>query len=705
MRPSSAGSSGGKSQLAAPSPLPLLSRALELLTGSAAGAAAASAAAAAAAGSSGGAGHAAGDSSGTALPVQQPPAEEGLTEALRPVRLHFEPAGSRTGPALPLEERPVAQPCCNDPQLQHHTAQAGSGVESAAAAGLTTAAAGGWEAEQRPSTACTRTQALQRLKQRRLLQLQQEGGTAGGVSSPSLRQSLEGGLSGSTASGAAPADDSTASRSLVQQQQQQRQPPLDPQQNAPPPLQQRSPQRGGEAPPDGQQPQPGEQAEEEALRGARPFLRRKSQMIPMQASLFPLLLLVLGGLFGMSTDTLCPVWYAAVRAACHALLVALLSYRLLSKSVLQTPACFASYCCRSCLIGTLCGHAPARAGRTAPAAAAGPARLVSGAALRHATCSWWAFGEQHACCCWHEGRPCELTGRMHTPDSCTFRAGGSPGSTAAGSRASTPRVPATAPPVQLRPGSSRLASSSRLGTAGCGGGNEGMVSSSLEPPGVAMYTLKPMLTRTGSRGGAAAQAASRAVQTVPPRPQRPRMPQAGHGHERAPTPPASRLAGGKPAPARARTTPFAPRPNSGDGGWGGRSAHTQRPRGTPLYDASSLLPLSVADLMGPIGGLSGSGFDSSGGYGGDSAVQELHARHHGGARPGSSSRPGSSGVRGTGGGSSRPGSSARNAGPGGSRPGSSGGAGDVASDDDMGPLHDLLSQVDRMLRQVERAAH
>lgn len=136
-------------------------------------------------------------------------------------------------------------------------------------------------------------------------------------------------------------------------------------------------------------------------------------------------------------------------------------------------------------------------------------------------------------------------------------------------------------------------------------------------------------------------------------------------------------------PSNARTTPFAPRPNSGAVG--------RRPRGTPLYDASSLLPLNLEDL----GLLHAGTAYSSAAYGGcaGSGVEELLQRSH------STSLPGRRGARQA---SAQGGAAARPA-SGGPRAGASTAAGVGAAAGDCGPLDDLLSQVDRMLHQVERA--
>ncbi|KAL4858332.1 hypothetical protein ACK3TF_001805 [Chlorella vulgaris] len=151
----------------------------------------------------------------------------------------------------------------------------------------------------------------------------------------------------------------------------------------------------------------------------------------------------------------------------------------------------------------------------------------------------------------------------------------------------------------------------------------------------------------------------------------------------------------------ARTTPFAPRPSSsregssrlwssGAGSAGGLAAQQhhvqtgsqQRPRGTPLYDASSLLPLAL------------SGTRKASLVSGGSSVGALsRADHHHQPR---------SVRQGTAAGSSRGGGSA-----GGQLVAAGGGSGlgpaGRGAAADCGPLDDLLVQVDRMLLHVERA--
>lgn len=135
----------------------------------------------------------------------------------------------------------------------------------------------------------------------------------------------------------------------------------------------------------------------------------------------------------------------------------------------------------------------------------------------------------------------------------------------------------------------------------------------------------------------------------------------------------------------ARTTPFAPRPNSREAYWptesgpGGRQQ--QRPRGQPLYDASTLLPVAGLEELGDL---------SSSGYAGGSRFEELDAGAGGGwPRAGAQQLV----LTGRGGSGSSRGDRALVA------------AGGAAGAADSGPLDHLLCQVDRMLHQVERAIH
>lgn len=158
----------------------------------------------------------------------------------------------------------------------------------------------------------------------------------------------------------------------------------------------------------------------------------------------------------------------------------------------------------------------------------------------------------------------------------------------------------------------------------------------------------------------------------------------------------------------ARTTPFAPRPNSsglgsraGAAGVWQRQQEVQskgrRPRGNPLYDASSLQPLSIDGLLHcsrPGGGSHGagygvadmlSGYSSSRFYGGGgelgAGAPASFPVHEGDSHDWAAPQPGGS-MR-----SVAAAAEALAAAPAG----------------DCGPLDDLLLAVDRMLRQVERA--
>ena len=158
--------------------------------------------------------------------------------------------------------------------------------------------------------------------------------------------------------------------------------------------------------------------------------------------------------------------------------------------------------------------------------------------------------------------------------------------------------------------------------------------------------------------------------------------------------------GGYAGGGSARTTPFAPRPNSGEsrqpwgtgpGSGGAQARRRQRVRGTPIYDASTLLPLSVEGLLGSSAGdLLGCG-DS--GVPGLLAADGLHAGHR-------VPRPSSHRLARSGG--SAAGTLLLPAGPSLSAlPDEAAAA--AAAAGDVGPLDDLLCAVDRMLHQVERA--
>ena len=273
-------------------------------------------------------------------------------------------------------------------------------------------------------------------------------------------------------------------------------------------------------------------------------------------------------------------------------------------------------------------------------------------------------------------------------------AGASRAGTPTGSRAGTPRAPATAPLPQQQQQARRPASS-RLGAEG----GDSRLHSLLGE--VAIYTL----SRTGSRGSAATastaagagrgQAAQTAVKQHQQRRQRAPW---GSSSDEPPVPhSASRQTGGGGAKQQrqqqqqrgnARTTPFAPRPNSREAYWpteSGPGGHQQqRPRGQPLYDASTLLPVT---------GLEGLGDLSSSAYGGGSGFEDLDpfdASAGGGWPPAAAQQLVLTGRGGSG--SSR-GDRALVA------------AGGAAGAAESGPLDHLLCQVDRMLHQVERAIH
>lgn len=204
------------------------------------------------------------------------------------------------------------------------------------------------------------------------------------------------------------------------------------------------------------------------------------------------------------------------------------------------------------------------------------------------------------------------------------------------------------------------------------------------------------LPRTSSRGSAAAAAAAAsraAAQGTAKQPsQRQRWPWGAAG-EQVPAP----AAASRPRTAAkqqqqqqrsARTTPFAPRPNSregpywplGESGTGtmGRpqsAGQSRRPRGTPLYDAASLLPLT----------LEGGHHAGLGGHSGGSTRDRGSRRRSGsgsGFRHEQSFQSGAGALLPHGG---------------------SGGSAAEAAAGASGPLDDLLSQVDRMLQTVERA--
>lgn len=260
----------------------------------------------------------------------------------------------------------------------------------------------------------------------------------------------------------------------------------------------------------------------------------------------------------------------------------------------------------------------------------------------------------------------------------------------------------------------------------------------------AAYSLeqRPVEARMGSRGRAADAAAGRAAVQPGAQQQRQRTPRWGASpRERSPRP-ASR----HPGHGSARNTPFAPRPSSGSHGGGHKGRWQQlpqpaarRPRGTPLYDASSLMPLDPDNLQldhllhgggnpaaAPEKLHYGSMFHGGGGdgsssmyYGGGGDVFYAGAGNDGslfhGGGGGNRQLPTGSGDGGSmfhgggGGGNRRPptgGSSGRRPATGGSsgRPAcGDAGMAAVGAGGDIGPLDDLLSQVDRMLHQVERA--
>jgi hypothetical protein len=268
---------------------------------------------------------------------------------------------------------------------------------------------------------------------------------------------------------------------------------------------------------------------------------------------------------------------------------------------------------------------------------------------------------------WGSVRPRTSTRWDHRADT----PGGTAAATPAASRAATPRPPATAPaaaalpaPLQVQP----------QGGAGLAAGGAAAGGPQAAQPEEAAYSL----VCTGSHVEAARRDAS----------SRPKTQQAGQ--------------------QRARTTPFAPRPNSREAppyghegssgrlssgirpGSGSRQLRQQsaqpggggrRPRGTPLYDAATLLPLHLNDLHSVASRHSS---DNSGGAARQAANRqwELHA--------GGSWEGGWAGghAAGTGAAAFLEGLSAEAA---------------ATAGADGGPLDALLSQVDRLLSQVGRA--
>ncbi len=217
-----------------------------------------------------------------------------------------------------------------------------------------------------------------------------------------------------------------------------------------------------------------------------------------------------------------------------------------------------------------------------------------------------------------------------------------------------------------------------------------------------MYSLSPSIgppaAGRGARaaGGGQAQQAQQAQQA---RQQRRQSVGTGSMREDAP------WGGGGKQPKRgggssgsgsgsARTTPFAPRPNSGESRqpWGqARRQQQQRPRGTPIYDASTLLPHSMEGLLlgssggaGQLVGSSGTGFPDLLAAGSlTSGLHPLRAGSHRLARSGGAAANPTLLLP-----------------PGAPHAGQAEAAAEAV---DCGPLDDLLCAVDRMLHQVERA--
>ena len=471
---------------------------------------------------------------------------------------------------------------------------------------------------ERPTTASSRAQALLRLKQRRLqqhLHEQQPGG--GGASSTAVMPgSVQLGLPDSA--NAAAAADAVTSHPAPQQ--------LAIHVEAASTV---SGEHAEQGPAQQQQDQGGEQP----ARQPKPFLRRRSQMIPMQASALHYAAPVAPYVCGWCSILVCSMFGDS------------LSMLLLSAAVFSPML----------------------------------QKLPDYGAVRPRTSSHWA----------------------PPPSSGSDTPGGSLSGTPVAFLAGTPRLPQTAPPAQLqqpggRPASSRIVgtaagrrASSRLGV-GCPGTADSMLGG-LEPE-VVTYTL-PRTSSRGSAAAAAAAASRAAAQGTAKQPsQRQRWPWGAAG-EQVPAP----AAASRPRTAAkqqqqqqrsARTTPFAPRPNSregpywplGESGTGtmGRpqsAGQSRRPRGTPLYDAASLLPLT----------LEGGHHAGLGGHSGGSTRDRGSRRRSGsgsGFRHEQSFQSGAGALLPHGG---------------------SGGSAAEAAAGASGPLDDLLSQVDRMLQTVERA--
>ena len=273
--------------------------------------------------------------------------------------------------------------------------------------------------------------------------------------------------------------------------------------------------------------------------------------------------------------------------------------------------------------------------------------------------------------------------------------------------AGTPPATAPAPAARQQQQAQRPATTSRLARA-----STAQSHSAWDEEGVATYTLQ----RSGSRGSSTAQRTRAGHAAAAPPPARQRRAQTDW--QEAPLPPASaKQQKGQPS---ARTTPFALRPNSGesrrpgwDGGGGARPAARQRPpRGTPLYDASSLLrgsgggggagaplPFSFDSLHPP--GMEERPHAGLGSRGGSSlrgsldGTAPVQAPGHGRptrAAAGSAAAAAAAAARGQ-----RTASLAAEAAA------VAAAAAEGLDAGSEGPLGDLLSQVDRMLLQVERA--
>lgn len=330
-----------------------------------------------------------------------------------------------------------------------------------------------------------------------------------------------------------------------------------------------------------------------------------------------------------------------------------------------------------------------------------PQKLPDWKAVRSKTSTRWEVGASEA------STPGAGTPKGSTP------AGGTPAAsrpgtpTAARLAAARAALPATAPapPMQqvAQAERSRPATASRAG--GAGGISSGGARPSTGPPGWSSSSAEPATyLLTPPAGLAAASPGARTAGGAQATGQQQRRRQRGGGggmlREDAPWKQQQPKRGGNAGGGSARTTPFAPRPNSGESrqpwgtghGSGGTQAwRRQRVRGTPIYDASTLLPLSVDGLLGSgAGDLLGSG---GSGVPGLLAAGSLHAGHP-------APRPGSHRLAHSGG--SAAGTLLPPAGTTLSRlPDEAAAA--AAAAGVVGPLDALLCAVDRMLHQVGRA--